>query len=97
MKEQFAKGLFIKNDDNGVPCYVGDTVKVSVGEGEIKYPTEWDEQEDGQYLEPEEYTGILVLLKSKGVVVRCLNGSYIQPALTKNSLRKWKWELLKHA
>ena len=95
MKEQFAKGLFIKNDDNGVPCYVGDTVKVSVGEG--KMPHNDYDPEYLQTIPPKSYTGILVLLKSKGIAVRCLNDGYIQPRLTKNSLRKWEWELLKHA
>ena len=93
MKEQFAKGLFIRNDDNGNPCHVGDIVEVSVEEGKSLY-NDWE----GDYtriLPAESFIGTLVLLKTKGVAIRQNNGSYIFPKLTKNSIRKWKWELIK--
>ena len=95
MKEQFAKGLFIRNDDNGNPCHVGDIVKVTVGEGKLIYVSEWDDHDRDTPLESETFTGTLVLLKTKGVAIRQNDGSYIFPALTKNSIKKWKWELIK--
>ena len=89
MKTQFGEGLFIKNDDNGHPCCIGDTVRVKVGKG-IHFI------EDHKIDLPEaEYEGILVLLKSKGVRIHTYNGLYIRPAFTKSSIRKWTWELIK--
>ena len=92
--KQFADGLFIKNDDNGKPCHIGDNIKVIVEEGNMY-------EEGGGYggyaggcLPEDEYIGILVLLKSKGVAIRLWNGNYIFPRLTNKSIRKWKWERL---
>ena len=89
MKTQFGKGLFIKNDDNGNPCHIGDIVRVKVSGGE----STWNDLDVP--LNDAEYEGVLVLLKSKGVYIRLNNGYYIQPRLTKNSMRKWEWELIK--
>jgi hypothetical protein len=91
-KKEFVEGVLIKNDDNGKPCRVGDKVKVSVEEGILHDPYH---NGDGRYFPAGEYTGILVLLKSKGIAVRLDNGNYIFPRLTNTSFRKWKWELIK--
>jgi len=89
MKKQFGKGLFIRNDDNGNPCHVGDIVKVTVGEG---IATGDDYSFD---LDSESFIGTLVLLKAKGVAIRKNDGSYVFPKLTKSSIREWEWELVK--
>ena len=89
--KQFADGLFIKNDDNGKPCHIGDNIKVVVEEGNMY---EEGGGYAGGYLPEDEYIGILVLLKSKGVAIRLGNGDYIFPRLTNKSIRKWKWERL---
>ena len=94
MKTQFARGLFIKNDDNGNPCYVGNTVKVKVGEGTIPNNHTWDDRGEIP-LEAKEYEGTLVLLKSKGVMIRLPNNEYIKPNLTDKGYRKWNWKLIK--
>ena len=60
--KQFADGLFIKNDDNGKPCRIGDNIKVIVEEGNM-YAEGGGYA--GGYLPEDEYIGILVLLKSK--------------------------------
>lgn len=94
MKTQFAKGLFIRNDDNGRPCCVGDTVKVKVGEGTIPNDHSWGDRGEVS-LQEQEYEGTLVLLKSKGVQIRLNDGTYIKPNLTDKGYRIWVWELIK--
>lgn len=93
--KQFADGLFIKNDDNGKPCHIGDNIKVIVEEGNMyEEGGGYAGGYAGGYLPEDEYIGILVLLKSKGVAIRLWNGNYIFPRLTNKSIRKWKWERL---
>jgi hypothetical protein len=94
MKEQFAKGLFIRNDEEGHPCRVGDVVEVT--RGAMKFESYNLSDDEGTIVNIDEcsYRGILCLLKSKGVCVRLINSEYIKPNLTNLGLAKWKWKLI---
>jgi hypothetical protein len=88
MKEQFAKGLFIRNDEEGHPCRVGDIVEVTYDSWQFNdFTEEWVFHGEISSM------GILCLLKSRGIQIRQFNGCYIKPNLT-NLGRKWKWKLI---
>jgi len=89
MKEQFAKGLFIRNDEEGHPCRVGDVVEVTHNNWQFNdYTEEWVNH--GELCS----RGILVLLKSRGIRIRMLNGEYVAPNIEKSGKANWKWKLI---
>ena len=82
-KELFCEGVFIKNDINNVPCCIGDKIKVT-------RPTFYNQDE---YFPETIYYGTLVLLKSKGIMLRFDNGGYYRLTLTNQARNPLKWEL----
>ena len=98
LKSLFGFGLFIHKDDFGQPCCIGDQVEVI--RPAMKIPSE--EILDGFVEIPEAtFTGTLVLLKSKGVMLRLTEGipyilgrQYIKPPITNHSRNIWKWRKL---
>jgi len=91
MKVIFAKGLFIKNDDNGNPCNVGDIVQVT--RPEMNWSNLSDDLDHQIHRDEEIWTGILCLLKSRGVQIKTSTG-YIKPNLTNRGYNTWKWKLI---
>jgi hypothetical protein len=91
VKVPFAQGLFIRKDDFGKDCFIGDTVEVIRPAMEI--PTETNL--DGFIEIPEQtFTGTLVLLKTKGVLIKnskSIGSTYIKAPLTNHSRNKWTW------
>jgi len=99
-KEVFAKGLFIRKDVSGIDCCVGDYVRVTQPAFTIRkaeYIGE-DYNEGGgclfekKEIEEKTYEGTLLLLKSRGVVIKLNTGEYITPKLTDKARNPWKWE-----
>jgi len=90
----FGYGLFIRKDDFGQDCFIGD--KVEVIRPAMEIPTE--ENFDGFVELPEQtFTGTLVLLKSRGVLIKLSTGkgtNYVKAPLTNHSRNKWKWRKL---
>ena len=96
MKKLFAEGLFIHNDDNGNPCCIGDTIKLT--RPYIEYKEFDDEGGFGaiRKIPEKSWSGELVLLISKGVMLRVGKG-YISPKFTSKGYNTWKWELIQKA
>lgn len=92
-KKLFGEGLFIVHDKDGAPIYIGDHVKATRGAMEFeKYDQEWGPQT--VEIEEETWTGVMVLLKSKGVALR-VGKSYIFPKLTNRGHATWTLEKLR--
>lgn len=91
MKQIFGKGLFIRNDENGNPCRIGDVVKVT--RSAMSFSGRKYEEDGWVNIDEQSWSGILCLLKSKGVMVRFSRG-YVKPNITNLGLAKWKWELI---
>ena len=93
-KQPFGYGLFIRNDDSGNPCCIGDRVEVI----RPKMIIENEDTLSGEIaIEETIFTGILVLLKSKGVRIKLDTGrgtEYIKPPITNRSRNIWKWRKL---
>jgi hypothetical protein len=86
------RSIFVKNDINNVPLYVGDKVRVT--RKRMMWATFTPEDYEVDIDIPEQaWEGEIVLLLSKGISVRC-GKEYIHPNLTNNGYRKWIWEKL---
>lgn len=92
-KQLWGEGLFVCNDDNGNPCHIGDTVRIT--RPEFSWGS-WEEDEDRKFAPAIDDTGILILRKSKGVCVKLSNGCVLYPKFTKGCYKPMKWELIKH-
>ena len=98
MRNEFGKGLFIKNDINGFPCNIGDTIRVT--RPDLSFETGEDSHID---IDEKSWIGILCLLKTRGIRIRTYSLSpkgkriteYIKPNLTNLGYNIWKWELIK--
>jgi hypothetical protein len=102
VKEIFAKGLFIRKDKYGLDCCVGDLVCVTCPEFTIekldKDPIVYEinpipvfRKQNKIFIEAHTYEGQLLLLKSKGVIIKTSTG-YITPKLTDKARNPWVWE-----
>lgn len=89
------KGIFVKNDINGNPMYVGDKVRVTRGKIHFTEETDYYDDFGARVVDvpAETWEGEIVLLLSKGIRIRT-NGEYIHPNLTDKGYVKWIWEKL---
>ena len=95
-REIWGKGLFVKNDKNGHPIHVGDTVKVTRHATTFIQAANFPYQLESKTVELKEeiYTGKVILRRSTGVSVRIEANYIITPKLTNRSNVKWTWELV---
>ncbi len=95
-KQIFGQGLFIRKDDFGHDCCIGD--KVEVVRPEMEIPEDTWEGAKITIVPERTFTGTLVLLKTRGVLIRCDGHTYItvyvKAPLTNRSLNIWKWRKL---
>lgn len=91
-QELFGYGLFIRKDDFGQDCFIGDHIEITYPKMYFNNMMEkWERKEDITF------TGTLVLLKSKGVLIRSDKTNslkYFKPVLAKSSVRINKWRKL---
>jgi hypothetical protein len=95
LKPLFGFGLFIRKDDFGNDCCVGDIVEVI--RPEMQIPEDSWEGSKITTIPEVIFTGTLVLLKSQGVRIRLNTGigtEYIKPPITNRSRNIWKWRKL---
>ena len=91
-KLPFGQGLFIRKDDFGNDCCVGDRVEVIRPEMSIPHE-DWRGEETWKEISEQTFTGTLVLLKSRGVRIKLNTGlgtEYIKPPITNRSRNIWK-------
>lgn len=88
------RNVFVRNDINGVPCMVGDRVKIT--REAINYTKGNVYSEEGEDIDlPEEtWEGEIVLLLSKGICIKTTNGGYIHPKIIDRGHVKWTWEVI---
>lgn len=89
IKPVLCSGLFIRKDITGKEVKVGDIVKVT-------RPTMEFENNDEEHvvLDKESWIGQVVLLKSRGILIKTKSSGYIKAPLTDKSRNIWKWELI---
>lgn len=98
MREIFGKGLFIRKDKDGNDCCIGDRVEITRPEFTIKNDNYGDNDDDffvssSRTIEESIFEGTLILLKSKGVMIKTEDG-YRKVPTTDNSRVKRIWKKL---
>ena len=96
VKTIFGQGLFIRKDDFSRDCCIGDKVEVIRPAMVIEHDVDFDNKEDVEIPE-HTFTGTLVLLKTRGVLVKLNTGkgtNYVKAPLTNRSRNLWKWRKL---
>jgi len=90
---KLCQGLFIRNDKNGNPIHVGDTVKVT----RPAFILEEDYNTGDQInISSDSWSGKLKVILSQGLVIHH-RGGYRKVDSTDNTYLKWTWELIKKA
>jgi hypothetical protein len=87
-KKLLCEGLFIRNDKKGVPCCVGDTVKLH------RPPFDFVINDRHIDVGAQNWEGQIRVTLGRGLVVKC-DKNYVKPTITDRCLNKWDWELVK--
>jgi hypothetical protein len=92
--KEFCEWVFVKNDIYGNPCHIGDTIKITQPRIQFR---KFYENDTYEYIDVPEKTfeGTLVILKSKGLMLRFDDGTYRHITSTNHARNPLKWELLK--